>query len=248
MCRMMLLKGEYEQDFPDIFKCFQKASFKDPYPDPETDYSYITHGDGWGYLNVANNDFSWIRKKDPVYEAGIPNIRNGTLLMHSRKASDDQPGGVLNNHPFTSMSGEYQMFLAHNGWFDKYSLSPKNGKRSLDNMTDSEAFLFRIADKDLNTYEDLSEEFSRLEEDGVNFALANVFLTVFKKGSERETVKSYYFTEKGKGGTVYGEIDKLYLVESDKWTGVFSSSVLYFPEFPKYGRISVVQRGQLLTL
>lgn len=248
MCRMFLLQGDFVKDFPDIFRCFQMASHRDPFPDPESNYSYLSHKDGWGYTNVSGTEISYFRSSQPVFESHLPKLKAGTVLMHSRKTSDDQPSGVANNHPFTYSNGRKQVFLAHNGWFDKNTLILQDTNFAADLVTDSEAFMYYLAENSQFEYEPLQARFGSLEAEGVDFALANVFITTLEKNTSGGSTQSFYYTEKGKRGGEYDEFDRLYYIESDLWRGVFSSSIVHFENFPDNVSKVEVPRGKLLVL
>lgn len=248
MCRMALLKGEFSEDFAGIFKSLQKASLKDPLPDPESDYRFLTHGDGWGYVNIGKAGISHVRNTSPIYVSEVPAVQQGTMMLHSRKTSDDQPGGMLSNHPFSVSVRGYQLFLSHNGWFDKYSMNTGESREDLEATTDSEAFLQYLAGKTSDVGSELEHVFANLDTDGVEYALSNIFLIIMKRSGEREGARSYYFTDKGSRGGNYEEFDKLYRIECKSWKGVVSSSLLNFDEFPEFDAREEIKRGTLFEL
>lgn len=246
MCRMLLLKGDFRADIHGIFRTIQLASEKDPFPDPEYNNEHHTHSDGWGYSLFSNGNIGYSRFHEPIFQSSLPIIENGLLMIHSRKTSDDQPKGVLNNHPFVKSTKDSQIYLSHNGWVDKFSLNSAFDEKSLENITDSEAFLEYIAGKTPNSEDELRSIFEGLKKEGVEYSLLNVFITIVTRTGG--SPQSFYFTDKGAKGHGYTDFDRLYYVESSKWKGVFSSSLLEFDEFPEYDMKEEVVRGRLFNL
>lgn len=246
MCRMFLLKGYFHDDLEGIFRSIQLASEKDPFPDPEYKYEHHTHGDGWGYTSFTGGRIVHSRSPDPIFDCTYPETDDGTIMVHSRKTSLDQPRGVLNNHPFVAVTADSIIYLSHNGWVDKFSLNLGIDSKKLEKMTDSEAFLQYIAARNPVTENDLWKIFDGLRNEKVRYTLLNVFITIVdRSGGEPE---SYYYTDMGNDEIEYAEFDRLYLVGGKNWKGVFSSSLLEFDEFPEYRSKEEVPRGRLFKL
>ncbi len=246
MCRMLLIKGDYKNRLPGIFRSFQLASQKDPFPDPDYNHEHHTHGDGWGFANFTGKMINHAKFLDPVYQSAMPELENGILMMHSRKTSFDQPHGAINNHPFVSSTEDAQIYLSHNGWVNKYTLYPNEAEEKLEKITDSEAFLRYITEKNPVKLEDFESVFDALEREKVEYALLNIFITVVSRADG--SFSSFYFTDKGRSGKGYEDFDRLYFVSGDNWKGVFSSSLLEFDQFPEYNSRTEVPRGKLFRL
>lgn len=242
---MFMVRNQQNHAFRPLFKALQEVSENDPLPDPEENGMFHTHGDGWGLASVSENDYTYMRSLKPIYESGVPEIPGGTTMVHSRKASTDQPGGVVNDHPFYDASDNADFFLCHNGWIDKNTL-PLDGKRDLSAMTDSEALLRYIVQ---DGGKDIVEKLEELSSNGVSFSLANVFVMRIERSTGKNpVVTAFYFTEKGKSGKSYEEFDKLYLLKGEGWEGVVSSSLLHSNAFPDYSEKREIQRGRVFIL
>lgn len=239
-----MVKGDFENDFADMFRALQDSSRRDPLPDPEENGKFHTHDDGWGIFNVSDGSYLYERHISAVFNNETPPARNGFTMVHSRKTSDDQPAGVLNNHPFHLLKGDAEIYLSHNGWINKNTL-PGLDAGKLQKMTDSQALLEYLC---RDESEELTTRLENIREKGVDFALANVFLISISHTDDGTGITAQYFTEKGASGHGYEEFDRLYLAGNEEWTGVFSSSLFRSKSFPKHEFKAVVPRGKVFTL
>ncbi|MEM0155889.1 MAG: class II glutamine amidotransferase [Thermoplasmataceae archaeon] len=189
-----------------------------------------SHPDGWGYANLSDGDLAFWKSNLPVYESPIPVIKNGILMMHARKASPGEPKGLFSSHPYHGTTQEIEIFMAHNGAFEKKGIAKRLGISDCSNITDSELFLHLVLSKGGSLSERVSRSIDEIRDDDLLKGTPNLlFIGIDRNRKEPEVL---YYTDSA-SNEQYVEYNKLYRIDQGNWSGIFSSSILkseYFPE------------------
>lgn len=229
MCRMFCLTGNYSDDFDSIMKSFLEVTKNDPLITAK-EGNFKSHDHGWGYVYQSGESVDFFRSSKPVFNSTIPGFTYGNLIVHARKAATGEPMGTMASHPHFESDDQYEVYLAHNGWFNKPAIAKEMSVNNYSKFVDSHMFLKYIMSFKGEFLERLNSAISNAKKKGLINSTANLMILAI----DRETGKSkiYYYTDSAEG---YGYTDyvKLYLVKGKAWHGVFSSSILISDEFPK---------------
>ncbi|MGC8618422.1 MAG: hypothetical protein ACP5UZ_06770 [Thermoplasmata archaeon] len=242
MCRIVLMWGEVANMFPDIFKSFSDVATEDPLLS-KVDGQARGHKDGWGFLNlnkekiVFSKSFSRLTR-----DTGTPSVFNGVVMMHARLAAPNEGMGVLNNHPFHVADERYDVYIVHNGWFDKYKINESLGFDRPELINDTEIFIDFVMSQEGNISTRLSRALDISKKEGYINGGANIFVVAV----DRETLKiSIFYHADVATGKEFKEYNKLYTAGDQNWKGVFSSSIIYSKFFPKSLEPKEIERGKL---
>jgi predicted glutamine amidotransferase len=244
MCRMFCLTGNYSDDFDSIMKSFLEVTKNDPLITAK-EGNFKSHDHGWGYVHHSDESINYFRSNMPVFNSTISEFSYGNLIIHARKAATGEPLGTMATHPHFESDDQYEVYLAHNGWFNKSAIAKEMSVNNYSNFVDSHMFLKYIMSFKGEFLERLNNAISRAKKKGLINSTANLMILAI----DRETGKSkiYYYTDSAEG---YGYTDyvKLYLVKGKAWQGVFSSSILVSDEFPKNLSTVEVKRDTINVL
>ncbi|MHB1708795.1 MAG: class II glutamine amidotransferase domain-containing protein [Thermoplasmataceae archaeon] len=244
MCRMFAMVGEFSQVFPEIFMSLQDVARNDPLLDA-MGIDPPMHSDGWGYVSLSGGNLVHYRSAAPVYDSNPVSAHNGFILLHARKASPQEPHGVVNSHPFHASDQDMDIYLAHNGAFDKGGIAEILGIHDINGRTDSEIFLRLVISQ--------TGRLTQRLESAVEIAADKKLLTgtpnllVFVPGKETRDAEIAYYTAPPNSG-VYVDYNRLYLVRGRDWSGVFSSSIIGSEFFPEDVEIDRVKTGRVFSL
>ncbi|MFP3235753.1 MAG: hypothetical protein RXR74_05105 [Nitrososphaeria archaeon] len=132
MCRMLVAVGRFEAgELRSMVRALREAAAYDPYG--EALYGERSHDDGWGIL-IARLDGSAAlhhRSTRPIFSSGsdpesaIPGWAAGApvvLMAHARKASEGTPVDLASTHPVHASSAWGDLYIVHNGSFDRGKL------------------------------------------------------------------------------------------------------------------------------
>lgn len=244
MCRMFCLTGDYSDDFGLIFKSFLEVTKNDPIITAK-EGDFRSHDHGWGYVYHSGKSVDYFRSSVPVFNSTMPEFYNGNLIVHARRAATGEPMGTMASHPHFESDDQYEVYLAHNGWFNKSAIAREMGINNYGTLVDSHMFLKYIMSFKGEFAERLHNALTEAKKKNLIISTANLMILAV----ERETgmSKMYYYTDSAEGFE-YTDYVKLYLVRGKRWRGVFSSSILVPDQFPKYlGAVEVV-RGTINTL
>jgi glutamine amidotransferase len=241
---MFALKGNYSEEFTSIFQAIQDVARYDPLLESRTRQS-PSHPDGWGYVNINDHDLVFAKSGYPVFDSQKPGIQNGIVMVHARMASPGEPGGVFSSHPYHGSTQEIEIFMAHNGAFEKKGIAGRMGISDYMNITDSELFLHLILSQSGNLPGMLGKSIKEIREDGLMKGTPNLIIVGIDRNSQASEV--LYYTDSPSDNR-YGEYNKLYRIDSEKWSGVFSSSILESRYFPENYRAREVERGVIAYL
>lgn len=240
MCRMFLLKGDFQKNFPEIFNISKKISAQDPLHSLDSSLPY-NHIDGWGYVNLTQRDIYYYRTSVPLADSDEPKVNDGYLLFHMRNAAPGEPMGVNNSHPFHISTEDGDFYLSHNGWFDKKKIAEYIHLRNYQMENDSLVFLRFLASQSGTIEEKVKSAIEISRAESFVKSTANLLLLFVDKG---ENITGIAFTD-ASPSTRYGKYHELFLIETKEWKGVFSSSFLEFDFISRIGKISKLERGKL---
>lgn len=245
MCRMALMWGNIENDFPMIFKSVSDVAMNDPLLKRDSIRGF-SHKDGWGYLNISGDSIDYKRYATPLTLAvSPPPAVKGIVMVHARAAAAGEGLGVLNAHPFHSQDEDYDAYITHNGWFDKFKINESLKLKSVNSMNDTEVFLSLVMAQNGTMYDKLHAVLELSRERGYFRGGANIFVAALKRGTKELSI--FYHTDIGVGNE-YGEYYRLYHIKSEEWQGVVSSSVMLSGYLPKGLKTEVVERGKLVEV
>lgn len=227
MCRMLMLKGDYSTDLPMIFEALKDASLDDwVYQDVYG--KHISHDDGWGYVSINEESIRYDRIYKPVFDCDLPNLPDhGTLIIHARKAADGEPLGPLNCHPHHRSDPLLDVYLSHNGAFDKRKIGDSLGVDAIDWQTDSEFFLQLLMSRSGSIIVKLTASIADMKKMDLVKTTGNIFLAYNDKMKAENG--GYYFSTSKKPSAY----STLYRVKAPAWVGVFSSTIIKSRNFPK---------------
>ena len=244
MCRMLAMTGDFSHVFPGIVRAFSEVTRKDPLADKDKGRSE-SHLDGWGFVYSGNGIIRHEKHDLPFFNDEIQDFGSGSIIIHARQAAPGEPMGVSRNHPFYASDGRYDIFLCHNGWFDKDAISREISLTDPENYVDSEVFL-KYAMKFPGT--DLDKISASLEtafRENMIKSSANILALSIDRMSLSSKILYYTDVSEAKA---YDEYYKMYFGEGSHWMGVFSSSIIRSRHFPENCKIKEVPRGKLLSL
>ncbi len=244
MCRMFALTGDYSPVFTDIVRAFSEVTEKDPLADKNKGRSE-SHSDGWGLVYSGDGIIRYEKHGLPFFKDKIQEFEPGSIIIHARQAAPGEPMGVSRNHPFYSTDGRYDIFLCHNGWFDKDAISRKIFLKDPENYVDTEVFLKYAVRFPGTDSEKMAASLETAFRENMVKSSANLLALSIDRTSL--TKKIIYYTDVSET-RVYDEYYKLYFVESSHWKGIFSSSIIRSRHFPENCKIKEVPKGMLLTI
>ena len=244
MCRMFAMVGEFSQVFPEIFLSLQDVARNDPLLDA-MGIDPPMHSDGWGYVTLSGENLVHYRTAVPVYDSNPVSAHNGFMIVHARKASPQEPHGVVNSHPFHASDQDMDIYLAHNGAFDKGGIAEILGISEIRDQTDSEIFLRLVISQKGRLTQRLESAIEIAADKKLLTGTPN--LLVFGVTKETMEPELAYYTAPPNSGA-YVDYNRLYLVRGRGWSGVFSSSIIGSEFFPEDVEIDQVKTGRVFSL
>lgn len=244
MCRMLCLAGNYLPEYSSIMRSFWEITEKDPII-TNKDGTFTSHDDGWGYVFHDGKDLEYFRSYEPIFKSSIPELPEGKIIMHARKAAPGEPKGIFACHPHFESDENYEVYLAHNGWFDKAALSKELDLKESEKYVDSHVFLKYIMSFSGDIEKRLRSALNKSRESGFIKTTANLMVLSLDRTTGKS--KIYAYTDVAESRE-YTEFVRLYQIEGNGWKGIFSSSIIYSHSFPKNLRISEVPRDRIISL
>lgn len=240
---MFILKGNFSEEFDTIFQISKKISNSDPLHFMDKNLP-SNHLDGWGFVNLSDHDVTYFRTDLPLADAYPRGVENGYLLFHMRNAARGEPMGIQNSHPFHISTEDGDFYLIHNGWFDKEKIANFMGLKNYKNENDSLVFLRFLVSINGKVEERIQESIRiSLDKEFIK-STANIMLLFIDKLGK---AKGFALSEASRT-TNYGKYHELYMMETDSWKGVFSSSFLEFEQLRKLGKVTKLERGRLYEI
>ena len=245
MCRMMLLKGNYESIIDPMLLAFKEVCRDDPL-NREPDGSIYRHADGWGSVNI-HDTIEYRKSAEPVYLAKSLEAKDGIYMIHARKTSTGEPAGVGFAHPFHGSDSENEYWLSHNGDFDKARLAEYMGRQTPMGESDSQVFFDLFIIQPGNAKEKLSQAIKIVNDLHAIKSIANLFLISYNRISGKQSGLAYTDAPSDKA---YGENSMLYSVGNKEMRAFFSSSVGYSKHFEEIGfsAIDKIPRGTIVEI
>ncbi len=158
MCRMFAYVGNSRSDLMALYVALRKASENDSLAEG------TKHGDGWGYVIFSDSRLIHYRTEKAIYEdvtLELPAIE-GTVhaVFHARKAGpNSSSGSPIFSHPFTAVTGNKALFLAHNGDLKvsvpEHSVDSEFALQKIietGDLSTASGELFEVTDKVLNLF------------------------------------------------------------------------------------------------
>lgn len=236
---MFSITGDYGSDFKAITDSFLEITKNDPIiTSKEGDFT--SHDHGWGYVLHDEENLDFFRSKTPVFDTTLPLFSSGNLVMHARKAASGEPMGTLACHPHFESDNRYEVFLAHNGWFDKKAIAQELDLNGFENLVDSQMFLKYIMTFQGEFKNRLESALLRAKSKSMIKTTANLMILAIDRNTGHSTI--YYYTDIAEREE-YTNYVKLYSVKGENWTGVFSSSIIVPSYFPGRSKATEVKRG-----
>ncbi|MEM3830173.1 MAG: hypothetical protein QXP36_13310 [Conexivisphaerales archaeon] len=244
MCRIILLWGDFKDDFPTIFRSLSDVATEDPLHPKNGDKGF-SHKDGWGFLNLNKEKIVLNKYSSPLTRSTEPpSIFNGVLMVHVRAAAPNEGVGVLNNHPFHVSDDKYDAYIVHNGWFDKYKINESIGYEHPELVNDTEVFINFVMSFKGDMQKRLSEALENAKQKKYLKGGANIFVLAI----DRETLNvTIFYHADVASEKEFQEYNKLYAIRGKKWDGIVSSSLIYSSFFPKNLAPIEIERGKLYT-
>ena len=244
MCRMFCLSGGYSSVFPDIKKAFMEITRRDPIIS-NGDGTYTSHDDGWGYVHHDGSTIVYGRSENPVFDSEIPPFKSGNLVVHARKAAPNEPVGASSSHPHMEYDERYEVYLSHNGWFDKFALAKELGIDNAEKYVDSQLFLKFLMGFSGNLEERLRSSTRVMKEKRLLNSTANLMVLGLNRKTQKTEIYCYTDVAEGKE---YTEYVTLYKVSGNGWKGIFSSSLIIPEYFPMRTQTYKLPRGTVISL
>lgn len=239
---MALMWGNLENGFEAIYKSLVDVAQRDPLL-VDKEGKNKQHKDGWGFLNLTRDSLFVKRVVTPLtVNSEKPTVKKGVVILHARLAAPNEPMGILNVHPFHASDESYYVYLAHNGWFDKYQLSDNLGLRSVEKMNDTEVFLKYVMSFEGNLYSRLDNALKESKERGFLKGGSNIFALGIDRNNNEPSV--YYHCDQSKERE-FTEYNKLYKISNGEWSAVVSSSLTLSNFFPKEFQMGPLARSKL---
>ncbi len=237
-----MIKGDFSGDYENLFLSLQDVARDDPIR-REMQSSWFSHDDGWGFVFYNKNTLIHERFKEPIFKSNIVSIpKDGILIMHARKASENEPKGVLHAHPHVRYDRNYIVFLAHNGSFNKDILAGMLNEKNKEKQTDTEFFLEFLMSLEGNMVDRINKMIEIAKEREIIEKASNIFILSVEKLTGNVNLFYYSFAKD------LNEYIKLYRVKSETWEGIFSSSIIRSKYFPRVSNIDPVPTDKILTL
>lgn len=244
MCRMFCLTGDYSDDFDAIRRSFLEVTKKDPIITSK-EGNFTSHDHGWGYVHQSGKSLDYYRSSNPVFESALPDFSSGNLIVHARKAATGEPMGTMASHPHFESDDRYEVFLAHNGWFNKQAIAREMGIEKFSMFVDSQMFLKYIMSYNGEFEDRLNSALSDAKKKGLINSTANLMILAVDRDTSESRI--YYHTDVAEGHD-YTNYVKLYHVRGKRWQGVFSSSIIVPEAFPRNLNPVEVKRGTVNVL
>ncbi|OWP55562.1 MAG: hypothetical protein B2I17_09305 [Thermoplasmatales archaeon B_DKE] len=244
MCRMFGIVGDFQEAFPDLFNALQDVARHDPLLELSGNEP-PRHSDGWGYVSSSSGSLVHFRTANPIYNSGPIDPENGFFIAHARKASPSEPLGATNSHPYHASDETMEVYLAHNGAFEKRGLADIIGIKETEDQTDSEFFLQLMMLQKGTLMQRLGGALGIIRQHRLLAGTPNLIVLGIRKDNGMPEL--LYYTAAPNSG-VYTEYNRLYLVRGNGWTGVFSSSITGSEFFPEDTEKEVVRTGVILSL
>ncbi len=152
LCRLLILKTtRLKTSFIiDLIRILRKISHRDPLLEELSTTRGYSHSDGWGYIffSRTSNTIYFYRSLSPIYldEHGFKDLihllksrenEEVFMLIHVRKASEKEPIGLIHVHPYMHRYLGKELYLVHNGSFNKEKLSNIINIKDYNKVTDS---------------------------------------------------------------------------------------------------------------
>ncbi len=237
-----MVKGDFSEDYENLFLALKDVAKEDPIR-KEMHSSWVSHDDGWGFVYYDDSTVIHERFVRPIFESNIVKIpSNGILIMHARKAGEIEPKGVMHSHPHRRSDRNYEVFLAHNGSFDKKIIAGMLNENLLNKQTDSEFFLEFLMGIEGNIFEKVNRALEITKEKEIIKTASNIFILSVEKLTGKVDLFYYSYAKD------FNDYIKLYHVKSETWEGIFSSSIIRSEYFPKVSNIDPVPKDTLLSL
>ncbi len=245
MCRMMLVKGNFESAINPLLSAFKEVCNNDPL-NKEPDGSVYSHPDGWGYVNIHDN-IEYGRYAKPVFNSNGPEVHEGLFMLHARKTSTGEPVGVGFVHPFHAFDAESEYWLSHNGDFDKARIAEYLGVQVPVGESDTQVFLDLLMRQPGNARNKLYHAIKVVNDLKAIKSIANIFLVSYNRISGEKEGLAYTDAPEG---TQYGENSKLYSSGSTKMRLIFSSSIAFSRHFRDldFQAIEKIPRGKIVEI
>jgi predicted glutamine amidotransferase len=241
---MFMLKGSFSSDFEGIFTSLQEVARVDPLLENKGP-SDGSHSDGWGYLNITDSKIEYVKFGTPIFHHEKLDTGDGVIMCHARNAAPNEPLGVNFAHPHYSSNDRFDFFLSHNGWFNKEGISSILKRNDSAYHTDSEMFLYLVSSLEGEPESRISEAIELVKERGLIRSSANLLFTVIDRKSQ--DYEAFYYSDAAAKSN-YGTYQKLFLVRNERWSGVFSSSIVKANSFHFTENAEEVERGKLFML
>ncbi len=158
----------------------------------------VSHDDGWGAVWVSHAKLNHYRSAEPIFSS--PEARGFfdgggermVGLAHARKAATNEPiRGAYDSHPFTAHLGDDLVFVAHNGWIDKYKLGLEGVNPS--SINDTEAFCLLLEKRFTGGFEGtVRAALSHVYSVGANVGALNLLFLRLPRGGSAEV---YYYSD-----------------------------------------------------
>ena len=245
MCRMMLLKGNYESAINPLMMAFREVSMNDPL-NIGPDGSVYSHPDGWGYVNI-HDTIEYGRYPQPVFNADGPRVHDGLFMIHARKTSTGEPVGVGFVHPFHAFDAESEYWLSHNGDFDKARIAEYMGIPVPVGESDTQVFFDLLMRQSGNASNKLHQAVKVVNDLKAIKSIANLFLVSYNRVSREKEGLAYTDAPEG---AQYGENSRLYSSGSTKMRLIFSSSVAFSRHFRDLDFLAIekLPRGKIVEI
>lgn len=239
---MFTLFGDYSKDIDSVYDALLEVCRKDPLF-PSYWKADPVHNDGWGYVTMTEDAIDFKRYAMPIFDSERPRLtEHGILIVHARKAAPGEPIGVLDAHPHHRGDSDYDVYLVHNGSFNKEKIAEKLGDTNLGNQPDSEFFLQYI----MSLKGTIEERIRKTLEDADKYDFVKTTNNIFILAADKKTGKGrlfyYGYSKRGE------DYIKMYRVENERWKGVVSSSLLKSSHFPKDVKVTEVVQRELVEL
>ncbi|MGC9191772.1 MAG: class II glutamine amidotransferase [Conexivisphaera sp.] len=244
MCRMLVAIGRFgAPELRSMLAALSAAAAHDPYG--EALYGERSHGDGWGML-VARLDGSAAlhhRSVRPIYSSDpggiVPEWADGSpvlMVAHARAASEGTPVDLAAAHPVHASSRWGDLYVAHNGSFDRGRLDALLGEAAPHSDTWAAALLLASKVRGSISRGDL-EWLIGMESTGANLGIA-----LLGPGGPQLVVGSHYALL---GDDMDGARERYYrLYECARGAGTFYASSTVVELHTGTGGCRIVDNGE----
>lgn len=239
---MFLLSGDFSKELDGIFNSLNEVCRSDPLF-PEDRNKEACHDDGWGYVFNDGDVIEFKRYRKAIFNSEKPSFgRHGKLIVHVRKAASGEPVGLLDSHPHHRGNVDYDVYLVHNGSYNKKNIADKLGEGNIENQPDSEFFLEYLMKQEGGIEEKINKTLEAADMYDFVKTTNNIFIMAVDKASKKTRLFYYSYSKN------YDEYVTLYRVENERVKGVVSSSLLKSGLFPDSLRVSKVEQRKLVEL